>query len=55
MWVVFLEHVEYEDFLDELPKLEGGREARDAIQAWLDKYGMRCVGHAHYREDTCTA
>jgi rifampicin phosphotransferase len=39
-----LQHVEDEDFLDELPKLEGGREARDAIQAWLDKYGMRCVG-----------
>ena len=33
-----------EDFLDELPKLAGGREARDAIQAFLDKYGMRCVG-----------
>src|SRR5256884_1443511 len=39
-----LQHVEDEDFLDELPKLEGGREARDAIRAWLDKYGMRCVG-----------
>jgi rifampicin phosphotransferase len=33
-----------EQFLDELPKLAGGREARDAIEAWLDKYGMRCVG-----------
>ncbi len=42
--VAFLEHVEDEDFLDELPTLEGGREARDAIRAWLDKYGMRCVG-----------
>jgi pyruvate,water dikinase len=42
--VAFLEHVEDESFLDELPKLEGGREARDAIRAWLDKYGMRCVG-----------
>jgi phosphoenolpyruvate synthase/pyruvate phosphate dikinase len=30
--------------LDELAKLEGGREARDAIRVWLDKYGMRCVG-----------
>src|SRR5207302_2921667 len=38
------QHVEDEDFLDELPKLAGGREARDAIRAWLDKYGMRCVG-----------
>src|SRR5579883_2480875 len=42
--VAFLQHVEGESFLDELPKLAGGREARDAIRAWLDKYGMRCVG-----------
>jgi len=42
--VAFLEHVEDENFLDELPALAGGREARDAIQAYLDKYGMRCVG-----------
>jgi phosphoenolpyruvate synthase/pyruvate phosphate dikinase len=42
--VAFLRHVEDEGFLDELPKLAGGREARDAIEAWLDKYGMRCVG-----------
>ncbi|WP_042395467.1 rifamycin-inactivating phosphotransferase [Streptacidiphilus carbonis] len=32
------------DFLDELPKLPGGTEARDAIEAYLDRYGMRCVG-----------
>ncbi|HVH01207.1 MAG TPA: PEP-utilizing enzyme [Miltoncostaeaceae bacterium] len=42
--VAFLQDVEGEDFLDELPDLEGGREARDAIQAWLDTYGMRCAG-----------
>jgi pyruvate,water dikinase len=42
--VAFLEHVEDEGFLDELPERAGGREARDAIRAWLDKYGMRCVG-----------
>jgi pyruvate,water dikinase len=30
--------------LDELPKLAGGTEARDAIEAYLDRYGMRCVG-----------
>ena len=42
--VAFLQDVEDDDFLDELPKLAGGREARDAIEAWLDKYGMRCVG-----------
>jgi phosphoenolpyruvate synthase/pyruvate phosphate dikinase len=42
--VAFLQHVADENFLDELPALAGGREARDAIQAYLDKYGMRCVG-----------
>ena len=42
--VAFLEQVEDERFLDELPRLAGGHEARDAIQAWLDKYGMRGVG-----------
>ena len=42
--VAFLQHVEDEDFVDELPRLTGGREARDAIRAYLDKYGMRCVG-----------
>jgi pyruvate,water dikinase len=42
--VAFLQQVKDETFLDELPALDGGREARDAIQAYLDKYGMRCVG-----------
>jgi phosphoenolpyruvate synthase/pyruvate phosphate dikinase len=42
--VAFLQNVEDEGFLDELAKLAGGREARDAIRAFLDKYGMRCVG-----------
>ena len=42
--VAFLHDVGDEGFLDELAKLEGGREARDAIRAYLDKYGMRCVG-----------
>jgi len=42
--VSFLQHVEDEAFLDQLPTLEGGGEAREAIRAWLDKYGMRCVG-----------
>ncbi|MGS2591986.1 rifamycin-inactivating phosphotransferase [Streptomyces hebeiensis] len=45
--VAFLQGVEYvEDaaFLDELAKLAGGTEARDAIVAYLDRYGMRCVG-----------
>jgi pyruvate,water dikinase len=42
--VAFLEQVDDEDFLDELPRLAGGRAARDAIRAWLDRYGMRGVG-----------
>jgi phosphoenolpyruvate synthase/pyruvate phosphate dikinase len=42
--VAFLEQVEDEGFLDQLPTIAGGREARDAIQRWLDTYGMRCAG-----------
>jgi pyruvate,water dikinase len=42
--VAYLERVKDEGFLDELPRLAGGEDARDAIQGWLDKYGMRCVG-----------
>ena len=47
--VAFLQHVEDagrndDGFLDVLARLAGGGEARDAIEAYLDKYGMRCVG-----------
>jgi rifampicin phosphotransferase len=42
--VAFLQHVEDEGFMDELAKLAGGREARDAIRTYLDMYGLRCVG-----------
>jgi rifampicin phosphotransferase len=42
--VAFLQQVEDEGFLDELDDLRGGRESRDAIRTYLDKYGMRCVG-----------
>ncbi|WP_182443490.1 rifamycin-inactivating phosphotransferase [Streptacidiphilus sp. PB12-B1b] len=42
--VAFLQGVEDEGFLDGLAKLPGGSEARDAIEAYLDRYGMRCVG-----------
>jgi pyruvate,water dikinase len=43
--VAFLQHVEDEDFLDELAELAGGREARDAIRAFIGyreypKYGI---------------
>ncbi|MEU2246684.1 rifamycin-inactivating phosphotransferase [Streptomyces sp. NPDC019224] len=33
-----------EGFLDGLAKVAGGAEARDAIEAYLARYGMRCVG-----------
>ncbi|OLR91386.1 rifamycin-inactivating phosphotransferase [Actinokineospora bangkokensis] len=33
-----------DDFLDRLPALPGGAESAAAIRAYLDKYGMRCVG-----------
>jgi phosphoenolpyruvate synthase/pyruvate phosphate dikinase len=44
--VAFLASVSVEDenFLDQLLRLAGGREAQAAIQAYLDRYGMRCVG-----------
>ncbi|MEI6948950.1 phosphoenolpyruvate synthase [Paraflavisolibacter sp. H34] len=40
----FLEQVKDENFLEELDRLEGGKSAREAIQAYLDQYGMRGVG-----------
>ncbi len=42
--VAFLETVEDEAFLDEMVELPGGEEARNAIEGYLDRYGMRCVG-----------
>ena len=42
--VDFLQHVADEGFLDEMAPLAGGQDARDAIRAFLDRYGMRCAG-----------
>jgi pyruvate,water dikinase len=42
--IALLEQVDHDGFLDELVDLAGGREARDAIERYLDEYGMRCVG-----------
>ena len=42
--VAFLEHAKNDDFLNTLSEIDGGREARAAICAWLDKYGMRGAG-----------
>ena len=40
----YLQNVKNDHFLEELVKLKGGEEARDAIIAFLNKYGMRCSG-----------
>jgi pyruvate,water dikinase len=40
----YLQHTKDDNFLNELLTLEGGKETRDAIDVYLDKYGMRCVG-----------
>ncbi|MFE7576232.1 PEP-utilizing enzyme, partial [Streptomyces sp. NPDC057521] len=43
--VAYLRGVGDDDgFLDGLGKVAGGAEAREAIEAYLDRYGMRCVG-----------
>jgi pyruvate,water dikinase len=42
--IEYLQHAKDDNFLDGLLKLDGGQEARDAISAYLDKYGMRCAG-----------
>lgn len=42
--VAYLPEVENENFLDQLPALDGGQESQDAIRAYLDRYGMRGVG-----------
>jgi pyruvate,water dikinase len=42
--VAFLRHAGDEDFLAEMAEVAGGPEARDAIQAFLGQYGMRCTG-----------
>src|SRR5699024_5987656 len=42
--VAFLRETEDPDFLDRLDRLAGGDQARAAIEDYLDRYGMRCVG-----------
>lgn len=42
--VAFLRGVEDDGFLEDLVEIPGGREARDAILDYLEKYGMRCAG-----------
>jgi phosphoenolpyruvate synthase/pyruvate phosphate dikinase len=40
----YLQHARDDSFLDELVRFEGGQETRNAIYAYLSKYGMRCAG-----------
>jgi rifampicin phosphotransferase len=40
----YLQQVKDDTFLDELVQFDGGQESRDALSAYLNKYGMRCAG-----------
>ncbi len=42
--VAYLQGAKDEGFLEGLLPLAGGRQAHDAIRAYLDEYGMRCAG-----------
>ena len=42
--IKYLQHVKDDNVLDELVKLDGGQESQNAIQVYLNKYGMRCAG-----------
>lgn len=42
--VAHLQQAKDDDFLEGITEIEGGPEAREAILAFLQRYGMRCVG-----------
>jgi phosphoenolpyruvate synthase/pyruvate phosphate dikinase len=42
--IEYLQHIKDDDFLDDLVQFNGGKETRNAIYAYLNKYGMRCAG-----------
>jgi rifampicin phosphotransferase len=42
--IEFLQQAKEDHFLKNLVKFEGGHETKDAIIAFLNKYGMRCPG-----------
>ncbi len=42
--IEYLQHAKDDSFLDELVQFDGGQESRDALSAYLNKYGMRCAG-----------
>jgi len=40
----YLEQVKDDNFLEKIVKFDGGQEVKAAINAYLNKYGMRCSG-----------
>ena len=42
--IEYLQHVKDDNFLDELVQFDGGQKIKRAIEAYLNKYGMRCAG-----------
>lgn len=42
--IAYLQQVKEEHFLQELLKFRGGKETRDAINTFLNTYGVRCAG-----------
>jgi len=42
--VAYLQNAKDDGFFEGLLPLDGGKEAHDALRAYLDKYGMRCAG-----------
>ena len=42
--IAYLQQVEEENFLSDLETFDGGPVVREAIEAFLNKYGMRCAG-----------
>lgn len=42
--IAYLQQVKDDNFLEHLDQFKGGQETRDAIEAYLNKYGMRCAG-----------
>jgi pyruvate,water dikinase len=47
----FLQQVKDDNFLESLPAFDGGTAAKEAISAFLDKYGMRCAGEIDITKD----
>ncbi|HVI44108.1 MAG TPA: phosphoenolpyruvate synthase [Chitinophaga sp.] len=42
--IAYLQQAKDDNFPDDLLRFEGGQEVRDAVYAYLNKYGMRCPG-----------